>query len=215
MQYPIIIPELVARAHELAIALGFDLRPEGNPPEGAASASCCLDEVGSLLRTLSSLPHMQNVGEIGTGAGVGTAWMLSGLLAGHNGEGSGAATLTTVEIDEKLASAAAEFFEDYEQVEVLSGSWEDAFKSRAPFDLLFADGGGVGNADPGSWPAIVELVKPGGMMVVDDLTPEEYWPAGWKGKPDPKRELAFRSGYFQATEVRTRADSAVLLMIRN
>jgi len=49
---------------------------------------------------------------------------------------------------------------------------------------------------------------------MDDLTPEELWPASWRGRPDPKRELAFRSGLFTAAEVRSRADAYVLLAVR-
>jgi hypothetical protein len=32
----------------------------------------------------------------------------------------------------------------------------------------------------------------GGHLVLDDLTAEAEWPDEWRGKADPKRELAFR-----------------------
>ena len=74
--------------------------------------------------------------------------------------------------------------------------------------------GGIGSADETLWPVVADLVSPGGMIVIDDLTPEEYWPDSWKGKPDPKREFAFHSGFFTATEVRTRVDVSTLLMVK-
>jgi hypothetical protein len=58
------------------------------------------------------------------------------------------------------------------------------------------------------------LVRPGGIMVMDDLTPESLWPQSWRGAPDPKRELAFHSGYFTATEVRTGDATSALLKVR-
>ena len=132
MQYPIKKPEIVEKALELAGELGFAIRPDGNPlADSPSNASCCIDAVGSLLQTLcASLQDGAKVGEIGTGAGVGTAWLGSGLTP--------RSTLTSVEIDPRLHTAVAELFAAHQSVTLLNGDWRDAFTSHAPFDLLFA-----------------------------------------------------------------------------
>ena len=207
MQYPIEIPTLVAEALALAESLGFDVRPEGNPA-GAnnTSPSCCLNEAGALLKVLTATITAGHVGEIGTGAGVGAAWIVSGLQS--------EARFTSVELVAHLARAASGLFQAYPNVEILHGDWKDAFREYGPFDLLFADGGGVGGGNTAQWQTLAALMNPGGIMLMDDVTPEQFWPEDWRGKPDPKRELAFNSGYFQSVEVRVRADASVLLMVR-
>ncbi len=208
MQYPIPLPSIVERARSLAAELEFDIRPEGNRPNGSDSgASCCINSVGSLLQTLCASLDGANVGEIGTGAGVGAAWLASGLRPGS--------TLTSVEIDPRLYAEVSKLFASYPSVKLLMGDWRGEFKNHAPFDLLFADGGGVGNTSQSGWQEVADLVRPSGLLVLDDLTPEELWPASWRGKSDPKRELAFRSGFFTSTEVRTSSATSALLMVRH
>lgn len=205
--YAIEVPSIVQTAKRAAIELGFDLRPEGNPAGRCPSGtSACLDEVGSLLRTLTaSLPNGR-IGEVGTGAGVGTAWIVAGLAA--------TASLTTIEVDANLSAAARDLFAARANVEVITGDWRDVISRHAPFDLLFFDGGGPGALKPDNWQMLAHAMAPSGMMVLDDLTPEEQWPPHWRGKADPKRELAFRSGLFVATEIRTRANAAALLLVK-
>ena len=205
MQYVLELPEIVEEAHRRAVDLGFDLRAEGNRAGSAAGPSCCLDEVGALLRVLVASRPGGRIGEIGSGAGVGTAWMADGLNSN--------ARLTTVELEPRLAEAVRDGFARRADVDVLTGDWQDAFAERAPFDLLFADGGGVGSRQAAGR-AAAQLVKPSGLVILDDLTPEALWPDAWRGTPDPKRELAFRSGLFDSAEVLVRPDVAVLLMTR-
>lgn len=206
-QYPIEVPHIVQLAKAAATDLGFDLRPQGNPASGStAGPSASLDEVGRLLQTLTATKPHGRIGEVGTGAGVGTAWMASAL--------AGTASLISVELDSRLAHAASNLFASQANVEVITGDWQDVMPRRAPFDLLFFDGGSTEAVQPENWSVIAGLLAPAGIMVLDDLTPEERWPASWRGRPDAKRELAFRSGLFTATEVRVRTDSAVLLVAK-
>ncbi len=206
MQYPIEKPEIVERALSLAGELGFPIQPEGNRPDGSGASSCCIDSVGSLLRTICLSLDGAKIGEIGTGAGVGTAWLASGLTP--------RSTLTSVEIDTRRYRAVSALFAGHESVRLLNGDWRGEFKTQAPYDLLFADGGGVGSSSPSDWEEISNLIRPQGIIVLDDLTPEEMWPPSWQGKPDPKRELAFKSGYFHSTEIRTGKQTSALLMVR-
>lgn len=206
MQYPIELPEIVEAAKRSADRLGFDLRPEGNRAgQGSAGPSACIDEVGSLLRTLTASKPVGRIGEVGTGAGVGTAWMASALA--HT------ASLVSVELDTRLAAAARGLFATRNNVQVVTGDWREELPGLGPFDLLFFDGGGPEALRSENWPVIRGLLAPAGIMLLDDLTPEDHWPASWRGRPDPKRELAFRSGLFTATEIRVRPDAAVLVLV--
>ena len=207
MQYPLEIPTLVSEAKAMAAELGFDLRPEGNSAgEQQTTPSCCIDEVGHLLMTLAATVGNGSLGEIGTGAGVGASWIVSGL--------SSESTFHTVELDSRLAESVATLFRPYKNVTVMNQDWRLDFKDHGPYDFLFADGGGVGGTEPENWGGIAALLVPGGIMVIDDLTPEELWPLEWKGNPDSKRELAFRSGYFISHEIRSRPDVSTLVMVR-
>lgn len=207
MQNPIVIPALVQSTRALADALHFDLRLEGNAAGSSLPVpSACLDEVGSLLRTLVSTMPTGRIAEVGTGAGVGSAWIASSLHP--------TVSLTTVELDPVLADAVRSMFSYIDSVEVLTGDWLDVLSQRGLFDLVFFDGGDPAALHRSNWPIIAALVKRHGIMILDDLAPEEHWPANWHGQPDPKRELAFNSGLFTATEVRVRADRAILVMVR-
>ena len=46
----------------------------------------------------------------------------------------------------------------------MQGDWRDDLPERAPFDLVFADGGGA-------YGRVADLLAPGGILVKDDLTP--------------------------------------------
>ena len=208
MQYPRQIPELVTRAKLNAQALGFDLRPEGNRAGAivAAGPSCCIDEAGSFLMTLAATIKQGLIGEIGTGAGVGAAWIVSGMSQG--------AHFNTVEIDPRFAKASTELFDQYNNIDMLCEDWREGFAAKGPYDLVFADGGGVGGAGSSEWLKMAGLLNPGGIMVIDDLTPERLWPDELQGKPDHKREFAFNSGYFIADEIAVRDDISMLLLVR-
>jgi predicted O-methyltransferase YrrM len=207
MQYPLEIPALVSEAKTMAAEFGFDLRPEGNSAgKQQTTPSCCIDEVGHLLMTLAASVGNGKLGEIGTGAGVGASWIVSGLNPDS--------AFYTVELDSKLVKSVATLFQPYKNVKVINQDWRLDFRDHGPYDLVFADGGGIGSAEPEKWSEIAALLVPGGIMVIDDLTPEELWPVEWQGNPDSKRELAFRSGYFVSHEIRSRPDVSTLVMVR-
>jgi predicted O-methyltransferase YrrM len=158
-------PPLVLRAEELAVRLAF--------------ARSCEPEVGRLLHVLAAQRGRLRVGEIGTGAGVGAAWIVSALPP--------EVPFVTVELDEERAAAAAELFRDDDHVRVLHGDWHTVMPAEAPFDLLFYDGGGKQRPDVDG-DQVVGLLGPRGVVVLDDLTPGR---AGvdpvrtfWLGHPD-------------------------------
>ncbi|MCP9988136.1 hypothetical protein LUX01_17020 [Streptomyces sudanensis] len=94
------VPPCVAAAERVASEAGFE--------------KSCIPEVGRLLRLVAAAKPGGTIGESGTGAGVGTAWLHSGLGAG--------ARLVTVERDEDLARRAAGVFADDDRVGVLTAT---------------------------------------------------------------------------------------------
>jgi predicted O-methyltransferase YrrM len=172
------VPELVERARELAREVGFPLTKQEAGPD---RASASLPGVGQFLGVLAAGCHGGRIAEIGTGAAIGTAWMASSMPAD--------CTLVTAEIDEHLAAVAAGLLAADPRVEVLTGDARELLTPRAPFDLLFADGGW---RDPAGLASLVDMVRIGGQVVMDDVTPARLLPPG---SPllvsDVKRELFF------------------------
>src|SRR5690242_19318965 len=155
------VPPLVQQALALAERMQF--------------GQSCTADVGRLLAVLAAQRRCGTVGEIGTGCGVGAAWIISGLAA--------EATFVTVELDSGRAAAVQALFAGLPAVCVLAGDWHDLL-AHGPFDLLFADGGKAKAVAPET---LVQALKPGGVIVLDDLTPEEQWPAAWRGQVDAVR----------------------------
>lgn len=116
----------------------------------------------------------------------------------------------TIEIDVPRAQAVQALFAHLPQVHVLPGDWH-ALLDYGPFALLFADGGGAKRLEP---ELVLSALRPGGLLVLDDLTPEEYWPPEWQGQPDPVRIFWLNDRRVAATEIRVTATSAVILATR-
>jgi predicted O-methyltransferase YrrM len=129
--------------------------------------------------------------EVGTAFGEGAAAMAST-----------AASLVTVELDRERASIASERLRGFPNVDLLIGDWREHLPQRAPFELLFFDGGRFEEA-----PDAIDLVGPGGLIVKDDLTPD-------REGPDPVRELLFNHPELVAVEVLLTPQTAAVLAVR-
>lgn len=185
-----ILPPLVTRANSLARELGFPLTRE-EAGQGTANPSACLPGAGRVLAVLAAGCHGGRIGEIGTGAGIGSAWMASAMPAD--------CTLVSVEIDERLARAAAGLFEADSRVRVLTGDARELITPCGPFDLLFADGGWSDSAGFGS---LVDLLRAGGRVVMDDVTPARQPPADSPPRSgDAKRDFFFGDPRLISAEV--------------
>jgi predicted O-methyltransferase YrrM len=169
-------PALVARAYAVARKIGFPVTPE-DPGHGRGSA--CLPGVGRFLAMLAAGCAGGTIAELGTGAGIGAAWISSAM--------PGDCTLVTAELDPVRAGAAAELLAADVRVRVLTGEAIDLIAARGPFDLIFAD---CGVRDAQTFSALVSMLKPGGRIVMDDLTPERaLLPDSPFRERDVKREL--------------------------
>lgn len=174
------LPDLVRRAVDLADKLGFK--------------NSSAVPYGRLLRVLASAYRHGRIGESGTGCGVGTAWMASGV--------SLETPIVTIEIDAERAAATDEMFSLEKNIKVLNGDWKDLGR-HGPFDLLFCDGGGKREGQE----QVVAMMNPGGMIVLDDLTP------GRTG-PDDVRDWWLNATSLQAIEISVSPELAAILAVR-
>lgn len=150
LQPPTVLPELERAAAEA----GFTLSSE--------------QLTGALLRMLAASKPGGELLEMGTGVGVGTAWLLAGMDA--------TAHLTTVDNNEKRTATARRLLGVDPRVTFQQA---DGFafirtcrEQQRTFDLIFAD------MHPGKFAAVDEilaLLKQGGLYIIDDLIPVPEW----------------------------------------
>ena len=187
MSAPPDLPEVVSRAFDVSRRRGY--------------VSFCRNETGRLLATLAATKD-GTLAEFGTGTGVGTAWLRSGVREGTR--------ILSAELDPKLATAAQDIFEDDPQVEVLAADWS-TLRNKGPYSLLFLD---PSVPEDASAEAVADLVEPGGIVVLDDFTPCEFWPPITGGRVDVLRETWLTDERFTAVEVMVAPDAAALVATR-
>ena len=123
-------------------------------------------KTGSLLRTLAASKPGGTFLELGTGTGMGTAWLLAGMDAG--------ARLISVDHDAKVLEVARRNLGHDVRVTFHLGDG-GAFLERATqqYDLIYAD------AWPGKFTHLeqsLSLLTIGGIYFIDDLLPQASWP---------------------------------------
>ena len=123
---------------------------------------------GSLLKTLVASKPGGRILELGTGSGLATSWIVSGLDKD--------AALITVENNAMLLSVAQKNLNDARINFVLEDGYKWLKEYRGEkFDLIFAD------AMPGKYDLFEEaffLLKTGGLYIIDDMLSQPNWPAG-------------------------------------
>jgi len=122
---------------------------------------------GSILRTLVASKRSGRLLELGTGAGISTAWLLDGMTTDSR--------LTTVENDRQVHEIAKKHLGADERVEFVLADGGDFIKNNMnkKFDFIFAD----------TWPGkfyllneVLDMLNLGGIYVIDDLLPVDSWP---------------------------------------
>jgi predicted O-methyltransferase YrrM len=182
---PLLVRQAVARADE------------------AGFGYSCDPDVGRLLAALAAhLPVGARVLELGTGTGVGTAWITFGLLPRTD------VTVITVEKDPATAALATRgnwpgFVElrCADALTVLAGAGE--------FDLIFADAPG------GKWEGLdrtIAALAPHGMLIVDDMAASPQWDAGQHARQREVRRTLL--GCSLLTSVELDHGSGVILSTR-
>lgn len=184
MSAPPDLPDVVSRAFAVSRKAGY--------------VSFCRNETGRLLATLAAT-RTGTMAEFGTGCGVGTAWLRSGVR--------GDVRIISAELNAKLADAAAEIFVDDPQVEVLAANWSTLL-DKGPFSLLFLDSGEPNDVGVD---AIADLVEAGGIVVLDDFQPCEMWPPITSGRVDTLRERWLSDDRFTSVEVMVASDASALI----
>jgi predicted O-methyltransferase YrrM len=149
--------------------------------------------VQRLLRVLAT---GKRVAEAGTAFGEGSAAMAE--TATH---------VVTAELDGERAALAARRLEPFANVELLVGLWEELLPPRAPFDLVFHDAGNFKRAPDDYEDVVIDLLAPGGLLVLDDLTPGRV---GY----DAIRDWASRHPRLTAAEILTTPSTAALVIAR-
>ena len=123
---------------------------------------------GALLRTLAATKPGGTLLELGTGSGLATAWILDGMDA--------AATLDTLDNDASIQAIAHEHLGADPRLTIHTGDGDSFLPELVAggrrFDFIFAD----------TWPGKLRLLdqalmllSPGGLYVIDDMTPQPDW----------------------------------------
>ena len=156
-----------------------------------------IPEVHALLATLVASKPGGRFAETGTAFGKG-AHAIAGAMDNES-------TFITVELDPDRYRQATEHLAGT-RAEVVHGHWRDVLPQRAPFDLLFADGGLRSTED--GFELSISLLAPGGFLVKDDMSP---------GRPiagDGIREWLFHDPRLITTEVLTTPNTAAIIAVR-
>lgn len=126
-------------------------------------------QTGALLRTLAASKPNGHFLEIGTGTGYGTAWILHGMDANS--------TLESVDINPEVQSVARQVFAAEGRLSLFTQDAIGFLESRPQntYDFIFADtfAGKFERLD-----LTLSLLKPGGILLLDDLLPQPNWPTG-------------------------------------
>jgi len=140
------LPERVLAAQQRARATGFQF--------------ACEREVGELLAVLSAaVPEGGRILEIGTGVGVGLAWLTHGLGQRQDVE------VVTIELDDDVQQTTRSApWPPWVRFE--SGDGAEMVGSLGQFDLIFPDAPG---GKLFKLRRTVAALRPGGVLIVDDM----------------------------------------------
>ncbi|GCE10311.1 O-methyltransferase [Tengunoibacter tsumagoiensis] len=158
--------------------------------------------IGSLLRTLVASKPAGVFLELGTGTGMGTAWLLDGMDAQSH--------LITLDSNENVSTIAKRYLSKDARVTILLAEAESFIQTfhdeGKRFDLIFAD------TAPGKFVLLEEtlsLLKTGGFYVIHDLHFKPSWPQGHAEQVD-----ALIANFEQRTDVQiTRLNISTGVMI--
>ena len=162
-------PPLLDAILDDTVALGFTMTAD--------------EETGSLLSTLAASKPSGRLLELGTGTGLSSAWMLHGM--------GRAATLDSVDNDEAVLGIANRHLGDDRRFTTHLAEGASFLESVAPasYELVFADAwaGKYSHFD-----LTLSALAVGGLLVVDDMSPQPNWPDGHGAKATALRTQILR-----------------------
>ncbi|RAI85987.1 O-methyltransferase [Algoriphagus yeomjeoni] len=125
--------------------------------------------IGTLLKSLVASKPCGNFLELGTGIGLSLSWMTDGMDDCGN--------IISIDTDPQLTEIVSNFFMLDPRVNILCQDGAEWIKNYSgdKFDLIFAD------AWPGKYSEldeVLDLVKIGGIYVIDDMNEQPNWPEG-------------------------------------
>jgi len=182
-------PKVLEAIYKETKELGFAMASE--PTTGALLAALAASKPGGRLL------------ELGTGTGLGTAWLLTGMDAG--------ARLDTVDIDANVVAVARRHLAADSRVtfHIMDAAEFIAHSAQSQFDLIYAD----------TWPGkfshldqALALLRAGGIYFIDDLLPQTNWPEGHAPKVPPLIEALEHRPEF--TTVKLSWASGLMLVVR-
>lgn len=157
-------------------------------------------ETGRLLAALAATRD-GTIAECGTGCGVGAAWLRSGARKDTR--------VLTAELDPDLAHKVMEMFAE-DDIDVLHADWT-SLAAHAPFSLLFLD---AGSAKTSPREEVIDLVRSGDMIVLDDFTPSSSWPPLDQGRVDIVRQEWLADARFSSVDVMVAEDTSVVIAVK-
>lgn len=183
------LPDLVTKALAKVKARGY-------------SFSCSL-ETGRFLKTLAAGKQNGRIAEMGTGMGMGSAWLLSGLNASGR--------LWTVERDPVYADIAREILADDPRAEVLADDWNKVLE-HGPFDLIFVDCDDV-KRSPESMQQVIDALSPSGTLIIDDFSPLAHIPEAFLAG-DAVRDWLFSHPQLICSELQVHRRECVIMGVK-
>jgi len=148
--------------------------------------------VGHLLAVLAAaVPPNGRVLELGTGCGVGLAWIAHGLEARTDVD-----VVSIESSPEAVGVARSEAWPS--RVSIVEGDAVTLLPTLGAFDLVFAD------AEGGKWERLdltLDAVRPNGMVVVDDMTPPRWEDERHRAKTAEVRARLLSDPRFVTVEV--------------
>ena len=184
-----VFPKSYNKILEATTELGFNQLSDG--------------KIGSLLSTLCASKVNGLFLELGTGTGLCTSWMLQGMCKSSK--------LITVDNEKTLVEIAKKYLGKDPRVEFVISNGEELIEKSAPssVDLIFAD------TWPGKYNHLEEalnLLKVGGIYVIDDMLPQESWPEGHEDKAtELVKNLTARKNY---TFTKMRWSTGLMVCVR-